>query len=190
MPPFKFRFRRKSRGRSLEDLWRELARWSGISDLSSPEKIVQAVHKLWQTQTVVFILRDLHEIEQEYLQTFMQAFWKPLTEMAREQPCAMPNHCLLFLVDDHDCRWSVPFARFIDPTWEPYMPLALEKLTRIPGSELDSWIRQEVDTLPSSLTIQDILRNSDEGLPELVLAHICGLYGCDWYEREKEWITH
>lgn len=189
-PPYKFSFERKGGGRSLEDLWSNLAEWSGLADSSSLEKLVEEVHTLWQTQTVIFILRGLHEIEHEYIEKFIQVFWLPLAERAKKQPRSSVHYCLLFFVDDSGCQWNFPFAKDLDPTWEPQIPIELEKLTRFPNAELLSWMETGVDILPSNLTIDDLLEGCEGGLPELVLKRICKLCGDDWHRREKAWIMY
>jgi hypothetical protein len=186
---FPFSFKRLARGRSLEVLWRELAGWVGLKNLYSPQSIVEQVHKLWQTQTVILILHGLGLIEEEYLKKFVQNFWLPLAERARNVPCQSPDrYLLLFLVDDDGNveEWNV--AKQPSPE-EPHFPIKLGKITPISTDELTSWIRHAVDVLPTTVTIQDILEGND-GIPELVLERICNLCGCDWYEREKVWIKY
>jgi hypothetical protein len=96
-PPYKFSFERKGGGRSLEDLWSNLAEWSGIADTRSPEKLVEEVHALWQTQTVIFILRGLHEIEHEHIEKFIRVFWLPLAKKAKRrhhpESCVKKRRC-------------------------------------------------------------------------------------------------
>lgn len=189
-PPCKFSFERKGGGRSLEDLWNNLAEWSGLTDPSSLGKLVEAVHTLWQTQTVIFILRGLHEIEHEYIEEFIQLFWQPLAEKAKSQPCRYPHYCLLFFIDDRGCEWNFRFAKHLDSDWEPRIPIELERLARFPKDELLRWIEAGVDILPSTLTINDIVEDCEGGLPELVLKRICKLCGDNWHRREKAWIMY
>ena len=190
--PYKFSFVRKGNGRSLEDLWSDLGEWCGLtdSDAPSPEKIADEVHKLWQTQTVTLILRGLHEIEQEYMEKFIEVFWIPLAERARSQPCVDKNYCLLFLVDERGCEWNFSFVRQIDAAWEPRVPVELERLTRFSDQELSNWMEAGVDILPSNLTIHDLLKDCDGGLPELVLKRVCKLCGSSWHKRENVWIMY
>jgi hypothetical protein len=191
---FKFSFERKACGRSLKDLWSELAKWVGLQypsfpmDLQLQQEIVKRVHRLWQTHTVILILSKLHEIDEQYVNNFMQAFWQPLSEMARNTQSQYPKHYLLaFLVDNTNCldNWSIPAAKQLDQTWEPAIPIKLDKLSPFSFDVLENWIGYEVDTLPSSLTAQSILANSENGIPELVLEHVCELFGYDWLELVK-----
>ena len=186
---FRFGFQRRASGRSLEVLWRELADWAGLKNLHSPQNIAEQIHRLWQTQTVILTLHGLGLIDEEYLKKFMQDFWLPLAERAKNSPCQSPDRCLvMFLIDDDGYvkKWS--FTKQPSPE-EPHFPIKLRKITPITTGELTRWIRHAVDVLPTTVTIQDILEGND-GIPELVLERICYLCGCDWYEREKVWIKY
>jgi len=192
---FKFSFERKVCGRSFKDLWNELAKWVGLkhipfpADFSSQQEIVHRIHGLWQRHTVILILNKLHEIiDEQYLNKFMQEFWEPLAVSARETLSQSPEHYLLmFLVDHDNCvdKWTLPIAQQLDLTWKPHVPIKLEKLTQISYDVLNDWIGYEVDTLPASLTAQEILDNSEDGIPELVLDHVCGLFDSEWPELVK-----
>lgn len=199
---FKFSFERKACGRSLKDLWSELAKWVGLKNLPysmAPysqqevinwrQEIVKRVHGLWQRNTVILILSKLHEMgDDQYINKFLEEFWLPLTAMAQKTLSQSPKHYLLmFLVDTADCvnTWNVSVAKQLDQSWEPCVPIKLEKLSRFSRDVLDSWIGYEVDTLPANLTAHDILDNSEDGIPEFVLDHVCGLFGYDWPELVK-----
>ena len=56
---FLFSFQRLGRGRSLNALWRELGSWVGLRNCQSPLKIAEQIYNLWQTQSVILILRNL-----------------------------------------------------------------------------------------------------------------------------------
>lgn len=185
-------FQRKGRGRNLEALWRELAHWVGLKAFQSPQKIAEQVHKVWQTQTVIIILRNLYEIDEESIQRLIREFWHPLVEQTQRVPCLSSNHCLLFLIDNDGCtdEWRATFVRQPSANWNPSFPVKLERLAPFTNDILAGWMRQQVDLLPTTTTIQDILENSENGIPELALEHICNLCGCDWHESEKLWTKY
>jgi len=191
---FIFSFERKAGGRSLKDLWSDLSKWVGhknppfLSDSSLEQEIVKRVHELWRRQTVILILNRVHEIDERYVHEFMKTFWFPLTEMtSRTSPQTSKHYLLMFLVDNADCvdGWSVPVTHELDRAWEPHIPIKLERLTSFSHDVLDSWIGYEIDTLPADLTAQSILDNSESGIPEDVLDHICSLFGCQWPDLVK-----
>lgn len=190
---FIFNFQRMGRGRSLEALWRELGNWSGLKNVHSPQKIVEQISGLCQTQTIILVLRNLSVVDEQYIEKLLQDFWLPLAEMVRNFPHQSSKYYLLmFLVDNDGCidKWNVPCSMQLDLSWKPHVPIKLEKLVRFPNDVLISWIEHEIDVLPMYLNAQNILENSEGGIPELVLEHICALCGCDWYEREKIWTKY
>lgn len=201
---FKFSFERKACGRALRDLWIELAKWVGLNNPVFPpgismfqsvqQEIIQRVHELWQRQTVFVILSKLHEIDEEYLNKFIQGFWKPLVVLASSTISRLPentlpprNFLVLFLVDSADCvdAWKIALAQQPKQAWEPHIPINLQKLSPFPRDALHQWLEYELDTLPASLTVQNILENSGNGIPELVLEHVCSYFGYEWTDLIK-----
>lgn len=190
---FPFSFQRMGRGRCLDALWRELGSWAGLTNYCSPQMIVEQIHRLWLTQSVILVLRNPNVIDEEYINKLIQDFWLPLVERAKCYSSQSSSYYLLmFFIDNDGCvdKWNISFARQLDLTWEPHVPVKLEKLTTFPAHELFSWIEHELDSLPTKLTVPEILEESDGGIPELVLERICSLCGCDWYERAKVWTKY
>ena len=191
---FKFSFERKACGRSLKYLWSELAKWVGLNnlpfsfDICSQQEVIKRIHGLWQRHSLILILSKLHEIDEQYVNRFMQEFWLPLSNMASKSLMQSSKHFLLmFLIDNADCvdNWNVHFTEQPDSSWKSHTPIKLKKLTQFSHDVLDSWIEYEIDTLPSDLTSQVILNNSENGIPEFVLDHICSIFGYDWLELVK-----
>jgi hypothetical protein len=201
---FKFSFERKACGRSLKDLWIELAKWVGLKNHFHPSgtstlqniqlEIIKRVHGLWQRQSVFLILNKLHEIDEEYLNKFIESFWQPLATMAKNTLShsqanvhSSKHFLLLFLVDSADSvdKWKVPISNQLDHEWEPHVPIKLEKLSPFHRDVLHNWIEYEIDTLPAILTAQNILENSENGIPEFVLDHICSFFGYEWSDLIK-----
>jgi hypothetical protein len=188
-PPFHFSFERKACGIALKNLLRELARWAGLKytylpkEALSPEEIAERVHQLWQTQSIILILSSLHEIEEGYIHEFLQKFWFPLVELAQKKPAPSPSrYILLFLVDNVGSvdKWRIPVTTQVDQAWEPRRPIKLRKLRPFTRQVLNEWIEREYETFGNKLTVQDILDNSYNGIPEGVLEHICGVFGYNW----------
>jgi inactive STAND/TIR domain len=183
---FKFSFGSICCGGGFEDLWYDLGEWIG-QNTCSPNKIVEEIYALWQTKTIIFILRDVDLVEEYSLHNFLFNFWYPLTKKAKASN--MSNYCLLFLVGYRSCKWNLLLTKNLEPPGNPYYPIELKELTNFPRKELELWINREY-RLPSSLTIDKILENSEEGLPELVLKNICALSGDNWRKRAAAWITY
>ena len=168
-------------GRNLGDLWEELALHTG-QDVAEPEAIIEAIHSSWQTQTVLLTLRGIEHVEESYLQDFITRFWYPLVQ---KQPPTEPNYCMMFMLDGKGNKWE--FARSFDTTWKPNMPIDLGKLAKFSKAELKRWRPGEAARLAPAVTLEKILEDSDNGLPEPVLKKICRLSGDSWIRREKEW---
>ena len=124
---------------------------------------------------------------------FLQDFWLRLVERGKHHPSSSSNsYLLLFLIDDGNPvnAWNIKFANPLNPEWDTYIPIKLEKLTSFSEEILSQWVEYEVGSLPAKVTAPDIMENSDGGLPELVFDRICNLCGCDWYERVKAWTKY
>jgi len=183
--PYRFSFARKGGGWGLDDLWRNLGEWCGFTDACSPLILAEAIHMLWQTRTIILLVHGLHEIEQQYIEACLDAFWQPLATMARERPASRKHSCVLFLVDERGSDWTLPCARQIDPVWVAGILLEMERLTRFPREELRRWLEAGI----AVLRLDELLAACEDGLPELVLRRVCTLCGDDWHRREKAWIS-
>ncbi len=102
---------------------------------------------------------------------------------------------LMFMVD-YDGRvgeWDVPFVEKLEANWQPATPVKAPKLDEFSDDELTDWLEQEYSDLPRSLTaeidgtVQEILHNSDDGIPERALEEICDRTGFNWYELRDRW---
>jgi hypothetical protein len=102
----------------------------------------------------------------------------------------------MFLVDYEGCAgsWNFPFAEKLDSTWKPHTPIRAPRLVEFSDNDLTNWIEDEYDQLPLELTkevdytVKEILKNSENGIPEFALEAICGRCGCDWYEELDKWL--
>lgn len=191
--PFKFVFQRQVGSRSLEALWRALGKWvNPMQPPDSPQKIVEQVHGLWQNQTITLILNRLDLIDEQYTNGFIKDFWEQLIDMVQSKPCKSLNHFLIMFLVDNDGyvdEWQIPFAEQLDLAWKPHIPIKLRKLTRLTDEMLAHWIDHEVDKSPPSIAVSNILAGT-EGIPQIVLGHICTACGHDWYERENAWMKY
>ena len=190
---------RRSRASYIESLWRELGGRVGLPGLQPPHKIAEAVCKWWQTQTVILVFHDVDRMPQEFMSQFLCEFWLPLVEISCNCSSHLSNYRLLmFLVDYSGCveRWKIDCVETVESTWKPQILVKLPKLNRLSDRDLMIWIETGINDLPMKLTIQldrtvqSILENTDNGLPELVLQHICSLCEHNWYEWEQVWLKH
>lgn len=97
----------------------------------------------------------------------------------------LAHYLLLFLIDNEGRvdRWRIPWSEELD---EPYVPVKLRKIRSFTQRDINDWIDNEVNRLPSKLTVEGIL--STGSIPGNVLQQICELCGHNWYDRESEWL--
>lgn len=182
---------RRSRRSDASALWRELARRVGLTSQASPSDIAQRVYRWWQTQDVLLVLDCVNFLPEPSFQQLLNDFWLPLASQARQaMQEETPYKLLLFLVDYEGqvAEWDAPFVEKLDASWKPQLPVRSPRLEEFSDDELMSWIEDEWDELPSDFKqvdaiVQEILENSEDGIPELVLQEICDRCGCDWYEE-------
>ena len=133
----------------------------------------------------------------------LRDLWTPLTAHTvrgvpgwEREGSAVAYKLLMFLVDQTGCvgDWSVPFAETLDSSWQSKMPVKLPVLSEFTESELASWLEFSADDLPLDLvermdeSVQDILENGDNGIPEPTFEEICQRVGLSWVEAEKRWM--
>ncbi len=194
-----FGLSRKSRGSYIESLWRELGGRVGLAGVHPPRTIAEAVCKLWQTQTVILVFQNLDQMPQEYMNQFLCEFWLPLVHISGKCSSQSSNYRLLmFLVDYSGCveQWKIDCVEALDSNWKPQILVKLPRLDRLSDRDLVIWMETGINDLPVQLTtqlertVQSILKNSENGLPELALQQICNLCECNWYEWEQVWLKH
>ncbi|MDF5737723.1 MULTISPECIES: hypothetical protein [unclassified Nostoc] len=178
-------------------LWRELGGRVGLGRQSSIPEIAERVYQWWRTQDVLLILYDVDCLSETFLYELIQDFWLLLaTKVKTASPQASQFKLLMFLVDYDGCvgSWNIPFVEKLESTWKPHNPVKLPRITEFSEYELTNWLEHEADELPTNMidavdeTIQIILKNSDNGIPESALKEICHLSGCNWYDEEEKWL--
>ncbi|MEW6496166.1 MAG: hypothetical protein AB1589_27150 [Cyanobacteriota bacterium] len=194
-----FGLSRKSRANYIESLWRELGGRVGLPGQHHPPEIAQAVCKLWQTQTVILVFQNLDQMPQEYMSQFLCEFWLPLVDISGKcLPHSGSYRLLMLLVDYSGCveQWKIDCVEVLDSTWKPQILVKLPRLNRLSNRDLENWMETGINDLPVKLTtqlectVQSILKNSENGLPELALQQICSLCECNWYDWEQVWLKH
>ncbi|MFE4107829.1 trypsin-like peptidase domain-containing protein [Almyronema epifaneia] len=187
---------RRVRRSDVSALWRELARRVGLKGQPVPEEIIQRVYRWWETQNVLLIFHNVDFLPQASFQGLLQDFWLPLASQARELKTPASDYKLLMFLIDYQGRvgdWNAPFVEKIDSRWSPQFPVRSPRLEEFSDNELLDWITDESDELPPEFKneeeiVEQILKNSDDGIPELVLQEICERCGCDWYEELERWL--
>jgi DNA-binding Xre family transcriptional regulator len=194
-----FGLSRKSRASYIESLWRELGGRVGLPGQYPPRKIAEAICQWWQTQTVILVFQNVDQMPQEYMSQFLCEFWLPLVHISGKSSSRSGNYrLLLFLVDYSGCveQWKIDCVEALDSNWQPQILVKLPRLNRLSDRDLVIWMETGINDLPVKLTtqlertVQSILENTENGLPELALEYICSLCECNWYEWEQVWLKH
>lgn len=193
----KINLSRVARRVDVAALWRELSGRTGLGRHGTITEITNRVYQWWQTQHVLLVFHEVDFLSETLLNELLQNFWVPLAMQASKKSRAeIPYKLLMFLVD-YDGRvgdWNVLFAEDLDSRWQPGIPVKLPLINEFTESELVNWLEFSADDLPIDWidkideTAQNILDNSDNGIPEPAFGEICRWAGSDWYENEEKWM--
>ena len=193
----KINLSRIARRSDVAALWRELAGRVGLRRQDTVAEIVERVYQWWKTQNVLLIFHEIDFLTEDFLTELLRDFWLPLMTQVGVKGEPESNYKLLmFLVDYDGCvgDWKIPFAEQLDAAWQPEIPVKLPLISPFTQAELLSWLEFSADDLPVNLldepdeTVQAILGNSENGIPEPTLGEICQQAGSDWYENEEKWL--
>jgi inactive STAND len=203
-PRIKLNIRKKSRKNNISALWRQLGdevetKWNSFSEIITDEEIelvIQAVIKRLKTDHLILILHEVECTSEDDLNELICKFWLPLVSSVTATKQTNDFFLLMFLVDYEGCvnTWNVTFAEEIDSAWEPHIPISLPMIKHLSNDTLTHWIEHEFESLPikvnkkNTSTVQEILKNSQEGVPEGVFFKIFNLCNCEWHEWRKKWL--
>ncbi|MGL4501688.1 MAG: hypothetical protein ACRCU2_21645, partial [Planktothrix sp.] len=110
----KIKFSRRTHNSSLESIFKEISRKVEINRTSSVTAINKKICELWQSQTVILIVENTQDVEESYLETFLQEFWQPLADLASKMGTADDNYSLLLFLLDEDGftnDWQITYTQ-------------------------------------------------------------------------------
>lgn len=180
------------RSRSIDALWREIARSVGLGRQASPSEIVDRVFQCWQTQNIFLVFNNIDFMPSDYLPELLQNLWLPLVSKTLSlDSTAIASKMLMFMVDKSGSvdAWNMKFAEQPSSDWNSSIPVKLPIIRRFSEDVLIDWIDHEYTKLPTQLTddmdssIKTILEKSDDGIPEWALQEICCICECQWSEE-------
>jgi hypothetical protein len=181
----------------IDALWRDLGKRVGLGLQGTIPEIIERVYQWWRSQNVLLIFYDVDFLPEAFLEDLLRKFWTPLASRAWEMRKPESSYCLLMFLVDYDGRvgnWTIPFAQQLETSWQPTIPVKLPALGEFTKLELLHWLQFSSDDLPLQLveaideTVEKILENSDNGVPEPTFGEICRWAGLDWYENEDKWM--
>lgn len=197
---------RVGRRNDINTLWRELGLRVGLRRQNSFLEIAKRVYQLWQTQNVILIFHDIDCMPRDYLYELIHDFSLPLMNQVRDSISQTPKsrlfRLLIFFVDYEGCVGTRDtLVEQFEPNSEQKIPIKLLKIDPFYKQVLNQWfveiLEMKFDKLPLVKVItqkedpaQEILKNSNDGIPELAFYEICDWCDVDWYEVKNKWLTH
>ena len=178
-------------------MWSELGSGLGLLRLgTSPDKITERLRMQLETRSVMLVFKNVGATSEAKLQELLTDFWGPLAKAAQEALVPESESTLLmFLVDNSGLvrKWNLPFEEAPTPAEATHHLVCLPPLGHFSSKELEPWLKQWSRFFPLELiknlngTVQDILQQSDNGIPEKVAIKICALCQCP-YIGEDTWL--
>ncbi len=191
---------RSARRSDVDACWRELGRRLNLrGNALTAKAVAEGVYRWWLTQDVIFVLHDVNTMPEASLVNLIEQFWLPLTQQVQAAPGGESDRKLLMFLVDYQGKadqWQLPWVEKLDASWDPRKPIKPPKLQEFTDQDLMDWIVSQFRDLPPALTqgisetVEEILAQSDSGVPELVLQEICRQCGCDWFEELDKWLKY
>ena len=186
-------------GCNLETMWGQIAKYIGIYNIkTNQEQIFEAILDRLKTQDVIFIFSSIeYMLFTETLTPWLESFWLPLVEMAKEFPSQEDTHLLMFLVDNCGkvCESNTLFHKQFNPLeYHPHLPLSLPPASAFSLDMIDDWLDlvisiEELSILiRRDLTAKYVWENSNNGIPEYVFEVICKHCGFSWEGGLAKWL--
>jgi hypothetical protein len=179
-------------GQSIRALWSQVAKRLGFQTPAGPQEITGRICEWLKTQDVIFVFHTVDYMRPEALAKWLQEFWCPIVESAREimTPTGPDTRLLLFLVDysGYISSSNVALAKEVAHPEYPRIPLQLPPTQKFPEDILEHWIDTAADLLPSGISTQALLDASDNGIPQLVFEQICSFCGMNIEGTLAKWL--
>lgn len=169
-----------------------------------PDKaaILDTIARAWQTQNLIFILRNVEALLSEpappFLAAWIEEFWHQMITRVPAWPAPPPGapaeqYWLLLILVDYSGRVSrsaVTLAQALDEANYPQWPLCLPPADRFSREALDEWLDRETtrQVLRGALDPQSLLDASDNGVPQLVYEEICRRRDLDFQGALPSWL--
>ena len=190
-------------GRSPEILWQSIAEYFKEPRHIDPQSIREIICERLQNQSVIFIFSSVEYMilyEENKLLLWMDEFWKPLVEKAKQNLPQTDTRLLMFLVDHNGDVYSSKLP-MTEPMTEredkiPDLPIALPNVEQFSLEVLKKWIgdtlrwaeEEEEFSSSFSLTPETLFEKSDRGTPMYVLKEICNQYHFSLEGEITKWL--
>ncbi len=171
-------------GKSSRSLWGQLAKKMQLSHQTATEELVAKVGQWLQTQDVIFTFHTVDYMPANLLSAWIEEFWGPLADMARQvlHHTDRRTHLLLFMIDYRGqvCDSDLTLCHQLEDLLIGPHPLVLPAAVPFPELEIEIWIDAAAEVLPSGLSIEELLAATENGIPELIYDKICHHCGFSW----------
>ncbi|MEM9275797.1 MAG: hypothetical protein AAGA80_22985 [Cyanobacteria bacterium P01_F01_bin.143] len=189
---------RTVRRTDIDTLWRELGNkvLGRRSPLPSPLEIAEGVYRSWQTENILLVFHDIHWVPQDYLEQLIKDFWQPLAQKARQADLPDSKYKLLIFLVDYEGSIGNLAHLFVDQINrnEVEVPVRSPDISKFTAENVTNWMLHEFNELPYELThniddtVNAILSQSDDGIPEYVLQGIFERCGYNYFDEvERLW---
>jgi len=190
----KISFSRTTQNGSLESICKEISRKIGISSTAILD-IAEKICELWRSQTVILIFDNTHNLDEAYLENFLEKIWQPIADLAWKTGTIHYNYRLvLFLLDFDGCTndWEIPCTQEITQEWHPRTLIKFKEIEPIPPMELSGWLEQHLcdENLPAQPTVVEEILAQSEGNHQYIMEEICQRCNITWEEQESKWLKY
>jgi hypothetical protein len=175
----------------IEDLWSRLSR--EVNSSVKPEKIVKRIYDYWKNDTVIIAIHGLDLIcSEEHMEVFKK-LWNPLVELVvgHEQSCE--SYLVMFLIFNNAVD-SQNFPCTKDLTQWQFSKSLLMKIEKFTCALLQEWVLKNAnlhdDFSQDSDDVKELanffLKESLNGVPQLVMYEICKHCNLNWQDIENK----
>jgi len=162
---------------SIARLWREMNRCLIKIGDSDPKKVIDNLVLTLETKDVIIILNDIGQLTTPNAwDTILKNFWHFIANKIDGKLEDCKARLLLIFVDWHGLtgKWD-SCVDISTPKVDPLYPIQLPESTLFSKDDLKSWLDDIGPLLPASITIEELLRQTSNGLPYLVYDWICSV---------------
>jgi hypothetical protein len=197
-PSCDFNFNNPHQSKDPLKIWSAIGNQLQILGQKTPQEVTRVILGRLATQHVVLVFRHIQELQEGQLTDLIENVWKPLVEGFSQEKSLekYPYKLVAFFLDysGDTCQWNLPCVPPGDSPPQPaYYPIRLENLTRFNLAHLEKWAEGEGETilglkiLENPTAAQNLLADSDNGIPERVAEELLRLHGLD-YVGEDLWM--
>ncbi|MDY7051286.1 hypothetical protein [Limnospira fusiformis] len=193
----KISFVSRSYAYSLDNFLKAISRELKMVETSSVTDIHQKILELWQSQTLILIFTNPDKVEESDLEEFLQEFWQPLAQLARQRGTTHENYSLLlFLLDEDGCtnHWNIAYTQ--EPTSDliPHALIKLMDIQPITRRQLSIWLEsfccaEKLLEYTDNL-VGEIIGDSQNGLHKDILKKICSLCKIELEDYVSTWMKY